>query len=144
MKPVSIITRLSVFILILGLYTFSAVAQEEKPDYTIVTGEWEISMEGRNGNTMTNTWKIELKEDKLVASIPMGMGRRGGGGGQPTTIEVNEVTFDGKMLSFEIEREGRMGTMTIGYSAEVKDGKIKGTIAMGDRFTRDFTGVKKK
>ncbi|MCP4728305.1 MAG: hypothetical protein GY863_24930 [bacterium] len=118
----------------------------QKTDYSAIVGTWEISMEGRDGNVMTTDWEFFLKDDKLCAKIQAGMGggRRGGGGGDRPPMEIEDIEFDGESLSFEMERGRGERTMVIEYTATIKEGKMEGEMAIGDRATREFTGKKKK
>ncbi len=120
-------------------------AQEEKVDYSKVVGTWEMESEGRGGETRTYNWVFSMKDKSLVATIPARR-RRGGGAeaaaGAAATREIEGVKLEGDKLSFSYEREGQNGTMTIAYTATIKDRKMTGTSAFGDRFSRDFTGEK--
>ena len=90
-----------------------------------------------------------MKNDSLIATIPGGFGggRRGGGGGgagTPQSTEVKDVKFDGVNVVFAVERAMRDQTMKTEYKATIKDGIMAGTMGMGGRFAREFTGKKKE
>ncbi len=134
-------------IFVIGLLVIIALPlmgfAQEKADPAVMVGTWVISQEGRNGETRESEWTFAMKEGKLVLTLPAMGGRRGGGGGEPPEIE--DIKFDGKKLTFEMERGRGERTMIIEYEIELKDkDNFEGNMIMGERGERPFTGIRKK
>jgi hypothetical protein len=101
---------------------------------TNVAGDWEMTMEGRQG-PMTRTFKIEQDGEKITVTMP---GMRGGG-------EIKaEGTIKGNDIQWTITRPGRGGQeFKITYKAKVEGDTMKGEFQMGDRPSREWTAKKK-
>jgi hypothetical protein len=98
-----------------------------------VTGDWEITSEGRRGPRTTNI-HIEQDGEKITVTMP-GMGGEG---------EVKaEGTIKGNDIEWKITRSGRMGEITITYKGKVEGDTMKGEVQMGDFGSREWTAKKK-
>ena len=90
-----------------------------------ITGKWTYEAPGRGGNpgrpvTMT------LKQDgsKLTGSVPMMMGR-GGGGGAPQDMEIQNGKVDGDNFSFETKMEFNGQTRVTKYEGTMSGDELK-------------------
>jgi len=104
---------LAVILSLTFLLTAAALAADEA---STVAGNWEMSMQGRNG-AMTQTLSIQQDGNKISGTIK---GRRG---------EMPfEGTVDGNKISFTVKRSTPRGDMTREYSATVDGDSMSGTV----------------
>jgi hypothetical protein len=97
-----------------------------------VTGDWEMTSEGRQG-PMTQSFKIEQDGEKITVTME---GRRGEMKG--------EGTIKGNDIEWKITRPGREGAeFTITYKGKVEGNTMSGTVQMGDFASREWTAKKK-
>ncbi|MFC2160118.1 hypothetical protein ACFLRX_00535 [Acidobacteriota bacterium] len=114
------------FAAVLLLFGGSALAQD-------VSGEWEITSEGRQG-TQTQTFTIEQDGEKITVTME---GRQG------------EVTAEGTIkdnaIEWKVTRETPRGEMTTTYKGTVDGDSMSGTMemAMGNRPPSEWTAKKK-
>jgi hypothetical protein len=85
-----------------------------------VTGTWELTQPGRNGN-QTSTLTIEQKGADLTGNIK-------GAQGDPAPL-VGKV--EGNSVTFTVTRQGRRGEVVQEYKGTFEGGLLKGTVAMG-------------
>jgi len=99
-----------------------------------VTGDWEMTTEGRQGPRTTN-FHIEQDGEKITVTMP---GMRGGG-------EIKaEGTIKGNDIEWKVTRPGRGGEeFTITYKGKVEGNTMSGTFQMGDFGSREWTAKKK-
>lgn len=109
-------------VLMLGL----ALAAQNQP--ANVAGTWQLSMQGRNGNTMTETMTVAQDGANIKGTMKGRRGDRNFTG----TVDGNNVTWT---VSFQTPN-GR--TFNMEYKATVSGDTMKGTMG-GGRFSRDFT-----
>jgi hypothetical protein len=111
----------SLFAMLLAMAT-AAVAQSK------IDGNWEMSMQGRQGNTTTSTLTIKTDGNKLSGSIKRQRGE----------TPISDGTVDGNKISFTVTRQTPNGEMKQAYSGTVDGDNIKGTVQMGEN-SRDWT-----
>jgi hypothetical protein len=99
-----------------------AVAQSK------IDGNWEMSMQGRQGNTMTQTLTLKADGDKLTGSIK----------GQRGETPISDGKVDGDKISFTVTRQTPNGEFKATYNGTVEGDAIKGTVQMGEN-SRDWT-----
>lgn len=92
-----------------------------------VDGKWETTMQGPNGNSMTQTYTFKTEGNKLSGTVS---GRRG-----DTPLEG---TVDGNKINFTVTRQTQNGEMKMTYSGTVDGDNIKGTVQVNDN-SRDWT-----
>jgi len=98
-----------------------------------VTGDWEMTSEGRQGPRTTNI-HIEQDGEKITVTMP---GMRGGG-------EVKaEGTIKGNEIEWTVNFSTQRGDMTIIYKGKVEGDTMKGEVQMGDFGSREWTAKKK-
>lgn len=115
-----------IFSAALLLLAGSALAQD-------VSGEWEITSEGRQG-PRTQTIKIEQDGEKITVTMEGRMGEVTGEG----TIKDNKIEW-------KITRTMRDMEMTITYTGTVDGDTMSGEMemSMGDRGPSEWTAKKK-
>lgn len=115
-----------IFSAALLLLAGSALAQD-------VSGEWEITSEGRQG-PRTQTIKIEQDGEKITVTMEGRMGEATGEG----TIKDNKIEW-------KITRTMRDMEMTITYTGTVDGDTMSGEMemSMGDRGPSEWTAKKK-
>lgn len=115
-----------IFSAVLLLLAGSALAQD-------VSGEWEITSEGRQG-PRTQTIKIEQDGEKITVTMEGRMGEVTGEG----TIKDNKIEW-------KITRTMRDMEMTITYTGTVDGDTMSGEMemSMGDRGPSEWTAKKK-
>ena len=97
-----------------------------------VSGDWEITSEGRQG-PRTQDAHIEQDGEKITVTM---QGFRGDEMTGKGTIKGNEIEW-----SFNISTQ--RGDFTITYKGKVEGDTMSGTVQMGDRGSREFTAKKK-
>jgi hypothetical protein len=108
----------------------TALAADEPAN---VAGKWEMSSEGRNGTTMTQTLTITQDGGTIKGTLSGRMG--------DTPFEG---TVTGNKVSFTIKRQTPDGgTFVIEYTATVDGDTMKGK-SHSERFDRDFTAKRTK
>jgi hypothetical protein len=120
MKPKSILIA-SLFAMLFAMAS-AAVAQSK------VDGNWEMSMQGRQGNTMTQTLMLKADGNKLTGSIK----------GQRGETPISDGTVDGDKISFTVTRQTPNGEIKQTYNGTVDGDNIKGTVQVGEN-SRDWT-----
>ena len=118
-KKISILTFLFLAAAVVSLYAVD------------ISGVWEMTSEGRQG-PMTSEITIVQDGEKITVTMEGRMGEMTGEG----TIKGNEVEWS-------ITRDTPKGEFTITYTATVEGDTMTGTMAMEDRFEREFTAKKK-
>lgn len=101
-----------------------------------VSGTWNWTTEGRNGETRESSLTLKQDGDKVTGAVK---GRRG-----DTAIQDGKI--DGNKLSFKTTRETQDRTFTANYKGTIEGNTIKGTIAMafGEReFEREWVAKRK-
>ena len=96
-----------------------------------ITGTWELSMAGRDGNLTTQTIAFEQTGEALKGAMK---GQRG-----DTPLEG---TVKGNSISFTVKRQTPNGEISQTYNGTVEGDSMKGTVAVGQN-TRDWTAKKK-
>ena len=104
----------------------SALAQD-------VSGEWELSSEGRQG-MQTQTIKIEQDGEKITVTMAGRQGEMTGEG----TIKDNKIEW-------KITRETQRGEFTQTYTGTVEGDSMSGEVqmSMGNMGAREWTAKKK-
>jgi hypothetical protein len=97
-----------------------------------VTGDWEMTTQGRRGER-TMDIHFEQKGEKITVTWS---GFRGG------EIEA-EGTIKGNDIEWSFTREGRRGDMTMTYKGKVEGDTMTGTVQMGDFGSSEWTAKKK-
>ncbi len=99
-----------------------------------VSGTWEMSRPGRDGQMMTSDITIAQDGNKIKVTMP------GRPGGEPV---VGEGTIEGNAIEWTVTRPGRDGQeMKIVYKGTVDGATMKGTYTMMDREV-EWTAKKK-
>ena len=93
-----------------------------------IDGNWEMSMQGRQGNTMTQTLTLKADGSKLTGSIK----------GQRGETAISDGTVDGNKITFTVTRQTPNGEFKQTYTGTVDGDNIKGTVQMGEN-SRDWT-----
>ncbi len=89
-----------------------------------VSGTWEMSRPGRDGQMMTSDITIVQEGNKIKVTMP------GFRGGDPIT---GEGTLEGNAIAWKIVRQTPQGEMTVEYKGTVDGAAMKGTLKMMDR-----------
>lgn len=97
-----------------------------------VSGDWEITSEGRQG-PMTRDAHIEQDGEKITVTM---QGFRGDEMTGEGTIKGNEIEWTFNMST-------QRGDFTITYKGKVEGDTMSGTVQMGDFGSREFTAKKK-
>lgn len=99
-----------------------------------VTGKWTYEMQGRNGNSMTQTLNLKADGDKLTGTVS---GRRG-------ETEISDGKIDGDTITFNVVREFNGNSMTMKYTGTVSGDTIKFKVERegSDRPPVEFTAKK--
>ena len=98
-----------------------------------VTGDWEMTSKGRNGQERKSTITFTQDGEKLTVKMP-------GMGGQEMT---GTGTVKDNDLEWTVTVNGPNGEMTMTFKAKVDGDKMSGTRQMGDRPASDWTAVRK-
>jgi L-seryl-tRNA(Ser) seleniumtransferase len=96
-----------------------------------ISGEWEMTSEGRQG-PRTQTITIEQDGEKITVTMEGRMGEMTGEG----TIKGNEIEWT-------FVRETPRGEMKTVYTGTVDGDSMSGMMAMGDFGEREWTAKKK-
>ena len=101
-----------------------------------VSGDWEITSEGRQG-PRTQDAHIEQDGEKLTVTMQGGMGRRGGqgGGGEITA----EGTITGNKVEWSFTRSTPRGDFTTKYTGTVEGNTMSGEVDRGERGTAPWS-----
>lgn len=120
------------------IFSLSLISQET-PDYGKVLGSWDIEVEA-DGEYYYLSMKIEKTEDKLKGTISESSGTF-------TDVELEEIKFDGKNLTFGFTAP----TPPDGYERlikaefEVGDNKLEGFLTIEDLgISASATATRKK
>jgi hypothetical protein len=98
-----------------------------------VSGTWEMSSPGRDGEMMTRDITIAQDGNKIKVTMP------GFRGGDPVT---GDGTIDGAAIEWTIVRQSPRGEMVMTYKGTVEGDTMKGTFTMMDREV-EWTAKKK-
>lgn len=100
-----------------------------------VSGKWTAEMQGRNGNTMTQTFNFKVDNGALTGSVS---GMRGG------ESEISNGKVDGDNISFDVTREFNGNSFTMHYTGTISGDEIKFKVERqgGEGRTREFTAKK--
>lgn len=113
---------------LLALLSCAALPLNAQDAPANVAGAWQVSMQGRNGNTMTQDLTLEQDGANIKGTLKSPRGDRALTG-----------TVTGNSVAWTIQVEGRNGqTFTLNYKATVDGDTMKGTMG-GGQFSRDFT-----
>ena len=103
-----------------------------------VSGTWEMSTPGRNGQMMTRDITIVQDGNKIKVTMP----GRPGPNGEPGTPIVGDGTIEGNAIAWKIVRQGPQGEMVMEYKGTVDGATLKGTTMRGDQEV-EWTAKKK-
>lgn len=120
------------------LIVASANAQDKKVD---PTGTWTWTMEGRNGQTRTNTIVLKLDGEKLTGHM-VGRGRQGAQRETP----IEDAKIKGEEVSFKVTREFNGNKFVIKYAAKISGDTMKGKTSFernGETRDREFEAKRK-
>lgn len=120
------------------LIVASSNAEDKKVD---PTGTWTWTMEGRNGQTRTNTIVLKLDGEKLTGHIE---GRARQGNQQETPIE--DAKIKGDEVSFKVTREFNNNKFVMKYAAKISGDTMKGKMSFdrnGETRDREFEAKRK-
>jgi hypothetical protein len=98
-----------------------------------VSGTWEMSSPGRDGEMMTREITIVQDGEKIKVTMP------GFRGGDPIT---GDGEIKGNEIAWTIVRQGPQGEMVMEYKGTVDGATMKGTFKMMDREV-EWTAKKK-
>ena len=90
-----------------------------------VSGTWEMSRPGRDGQIMTTDITIVQDGSKIKVTMPSFRPE-----GEPT---VGEGTIEGNAIAWKIVRQTPRGEMIMEYKGTVDGAAMKGTFKMMDR-----------
>lgn len=110
----------------------SGTRAQTSADVTNIAGTWEMTAEGPQGNTMTQTLTIEQDGSKIKGTIKAQRGEL-----------PFEGTVEGNKLNFTAKRSTPRGEMVMEYSGTVDGDSIKGTMKT-PRGERPFTAKRSK
>ena len=99
-----------------------------------VSGTWEFSRPGRDGQMRTNDITIVQEGNKIKVTMPSMRP-----GGEPI---VGEGTVEGNAIQWTIVRQGPQGEMKMEYKGTVDGATMKGSYKMMDRDV-EWTAKKK-
>lgn len=111
----------SLFAMLVTMATV-AVAQNK------IDGKWESSMQGPQGNAITQTFTFKTEGNNLTGTVT---GRRG-------DTPISDGKVDGNKITFTVTRQTQNGEMKAAYSGTVEGDTITGKIQMGEN-SRDWT-----
>lgn len=117
-------------ILALSLMFFLALSLSAL--YADVTGDWEMTMQGRRGER-TQDMHFEQKGEKITVTWS---GRRG-------NEMIAEGTIKGNEIEWSVTRETPRGDFTMTYKGTVKGDTMTGTMQMGEMGSSEWTAKKK-
>jgi hypothetical protein len=96
---------------------FLSLAHVARAQNTNVTGAWQLSMPGRDGNMMTENLTLQQDATKLTGTIK---GRRGD---EPVTGTIN-----GNDIDFTVAISTPNGNFNLEYKGTVDGDSMKGTM----------------
>jgi hypothetical protein len=109
-----------------------------------VAGKWEMSWQGRQGNTVTATLNFTKQDgEKLEGTLLPSQGPQG----QPPAEAPVTGTIKGNKITFTVKRSTPRGDFTTEYNGTVEGDNMKGTatIGMGEQSrTIDWTAKRMK
>ena len=113
------------------LLTFAFVAAAADID-----GSWVVKTE-RNGQTMTQTYKLKADDGKLTGTVS------GGRGGE---VQISDGKIDGDNVSFTVKREMGGNSMVMNYKGTVSGDELKLSVSRqgGDQPARDIVAKREK
>ncbi len=96
-----------------------------------VTGKWTAEMQGRGGQSMTQTITLKADGNNLTGTIS---GRNG-------DTEISNGKIDGDTVSFDVVREFNGNSMTMHYTGKVSGDQINFKMERqgGEGRSREFT-----
>lgn len=100
------------------------------------TGSWKWTTQGRNGQSIESTVKLELKDGQLSGTM---LGFQGGQFQIPDTA-IGDATFADDTIAFTVTREFNGNKMVIKYAGKLAGDAITGTT---ERTNRDGETVKR-
>lgn len=103
-----------------------------------VSGTWEMSSPGRNGQMMTRDITIVQDGSKIKVTMP----GRPGPNGEPGEPVVGDGTIEGNAIAWKIVRQGPQGEMVMEYKGTVDGATMKGTTKRMDQEV-EWTAKKK-
>lgn len=103
-----------------------------------VSGTWEMSSPGRNGQMMTRDITIVQDGSKIKVTMP----GRPGPNGEPGEPVVGDGTIEGNAIAWKIVRQGPQGEMVMEYKGTVDGATMKGTMKRMDQEV-EWTAKKK-
>jgi hypothetical protein len=103
-----------------------------------VSGTWEMSSPGRNGQMMTRDITIVQDGNKIKVTMP----GRPGPNGEPGEPIVGDGTIEGNAIAWKIVRQGPQGEMVMEYKGTVDGATMKGTTKRMDQEV-EWTAKKK-
>ncbi len=103
-----------------------------------VSGTWEMSSPGRNGQMMTRDITIVQDGNKIKVTMP----GRPGPNGEPGTPIVGEGTIEGNAIAWKIVRTTPQGETVMEYKGTVDGATMKGTTKRMDQEV-EWTAKKK-
>lgn len=115
--------KTALYIAIGCLMVASSNATDKKVD---PTGTWTWTMEGRNGQTRTNTLVLKLEGDKLTGHV-VGRGRQGNQSETP----IEDAKIKGEEVNFNVTREFNGNKFVTKYAAKISGDTMKGKVTFG-------------
>jgi len=119
------------------LFTIFAFAMVALVCAADVSGKWTAEVQGRGGNTMTQTFTFKVDGDKLTGTFS------GGRGGE---LQISDGKVKGDEISFTVVRQGQSGEVKINYKGKVSGDEIKFTSQRegGQGQAQEFTAKRAK
>ena len=107
------------------LVVFTAIAAD-------VNGAWKATMQGRDGQTMEQTFKFKTEGSAVTGTISGGMGGE---------AQIQDGKIDGDTITFTVKREFNGNAMVMKYEGKIAadEIKFKSTREGSDRPPREFT-----
>lgn len=124
MKAISISTRCIIALLALTLWVSFAAD---------IDGKWTAQVQGRDGNTRTQTLTLKASGNTLTGNI------EGGRGG---AVEISNGMIDGDNVSFTVVREFGENKITQEYKGTVSGSELKLTMSGGRGGSVELTFTK--
>ena len=96
------------------------------------SGKWTAEVQGRGGNTMTQTYTLKADGSNLTGTIE-------GGRGGP--VQISNGKIDGDNVTFDVVREFNGNSMTFHYTGTISGDEIKFKMTRegGEGQAREFT-----
>lgn len=110
---------------LVALAVFTAAAAD-------INGAWKATMQGRDGQTMEQTFKLKSEGSTVTGSISGGMGGE---------AQIQDGKIEGDTVTFKVKREFNGNEMVIKYEGKISGDEIKfKSMREGsDRPPREFT-----